>query len=1114
MALKTSLAISGDSASAKAALRDVEKSLDDVGDAAKRSGDKLAKSATEVAGATGKQGDAVAGVAQQIGAFGAQAASSQDIVGAFGDQIGSAGESLSDMGGKAGKLGAFLTGPWGIAIEIAVAGLGLLIAEMYKGSEEAVALADELAKAASAADSFGAAQSLAGQIVDLTTGKLKTQNIVLVEYIKLAAQANIAAAQAKQREAADALKGQGRTTLFERATAGFAGIGPSYAARGDEVLRQLNAQARALKPLGAVIDGYSAAIDKVDLSKLTDLKPDQLESAAARIGTATTSAIAGLDKLAASGKLAGRDLVETKRAVLDLGKTLQDQIANQLVINAAGNKGVSDLIKPPPPVTRAPRTKAPGGGAGKATTTPDATGINDRIAGIEDQYSNLPVAIKRANDQLRELAKIKADIDKQPLLPGAAALKDRIEALGPAIQDSLVKPFEDYLKAQREAAAIDALLAQGREAEAAALQDVLQLQRQMGPLSEDQLAAVLATVEAERQRGAVLRDQQALIQANIDAVRSFRGALEDSVADALKGRFSLGRILESIGNSAINIASQRIVEQLFGSTLRSLEDQARGSNKVETAAISIASSLGKGGKAVEDFADVVRSVSDRLSSPGAVSPAANDNGAANDNEGDIVVTATRDRLAGQQAGQLASEQLVNIVERTLGDLGVKLPPVLGDVLKDVLGELEKALPEAIKGAAIGSTASRLVLGDRGKEAQVGSAIGGAAGQAIGNAILPGIGGPIGAIAGGILGGFLGGLFRKVPQGTASLSSTTSGGRSVSGNNADAKAAAGGLGDQVQQGLKQISEQLGGTLGKFAVSIGTFDGKFRVSTTGFTGSLDSKKAKGQGLVDFGKDGEAAAIAFAIADAIKDGAVQGLSAAVQQALKSSTNVNEALAEALKVADLETALGGIAAQLRNEFKALEGVAAERLRIARTYGFDIVKVEELNAKERLSLSEKLLKAQVGSLQTLVDNITSGSLFEGSAVEQRNILLGKVEAARADANAGVEGAADKLSQLLEQLNEASKQAFGTTGGFATDQQAILDTARDTIAQTNRRVNDAQKATDPALKETNARLNESNDQLAKIGTYLGVSTEYLKLIASGSAPANDYGALRAAAGYR
>jgi hypothetical protein len=175
-------------------------------------------------------------------------------------------------------------------------------------------------------------------------------------------------------------------------------------------------------------------------------------------------------------------------------------------------------------------------------------------------------------------------------------------------------------------------------------------------------------------------------------------------------------------------------------------------------------------------------------------------------------------------------------------------------------------------------------------------------------------------------------------------------------------------------------------------------------------------------------------------------------------------------------------------------------------------VKVEELNNKERLALSQKLLKDQVGSLQDLIDQMTSGSLYEGSAVDQRNALQAKIAAAQADANAGVEGAADKLANLYQQLNSVSKDAFGTTGGFAADRQAIIDGAQQAIAAANARVAAADKATDPALQTTNSLLDENAAQLAKIAALMGVSVDYLKSLNDNSAK-TDLSWLRSMAGF-
>ncbi len=1105
MALKTSLVITGDSASATAALRDVEQGFAKAGTAATRSGAQLTRAANDVTKAASNQAFAVRNVGQQIGDFGLQVNDGASIARAFSNQIGQLGFAMSDLGGKAGAVGRFLVGPWGIALTIAAAVAAPFVEKLFQ--------AEAAAEGATLATSgLSDAESILADALGKSSSKIAAQNTLLLINARLKA-ANLridAAKDAKDAETSFRRAGQtltvpgaGQAEIFARA------IGVPV--DGNASVRALAERAAAAQRLrrgrGETEEGFSERQQQQFDAIIKDAEKADFK------GSGTTFDAFG----SAISKAAGSRANIAIATLID--KSLDDK-------------------KIAPELAKAGRTaKTPKPKASKAAAlAASGIGISDRIADIEAQFSGAPTALKKANDQLRELEKIKAAIDAKPLLPGADALKARIEALGVTIQNSINKPFDDYLKAQRQSAEIDKLLLQGRNDEAAALQVIIGLQERQRPLSNDQLQSVLATVRADRQRSQVLRDQQALIQGNVQAVQSFRGALEQTVADALRGRFSLSAILTSIDNSAVNLISQRLVEQVFGSTLRSLEDQARGSNTVETAATNIAGSLGRGASAVDDFATTVRGISARIA--GTPTSAANDNFASAagadgvsgidysqfgvpGDEPDIVVKGARQRGL---AGQGVAEQLISIVDRTLGAIGIKLPGVLTQGLKGTLGKLEKSLPSALAGAFTGATASRIILGDRGTGGTIGSSIGGAIGQKVGekflttglSAISKGLGsfaGPIGSIAGGLIGGLLGGLFAKAKFGTASVSNTGDG-PVVGGNDSKAKSTASSLGDAVLSGVKQIADQLGAEVGDFKVSIGTFKDNFRVSTTGFTGSLDNKKAKGQGLVDFGKDGQDKAIAFAIADAIADGAILGVSPKVALALKSSPDINKALAEAVKTADLELALGGVGAQLAKEAKGFERTAADRLRIAKAYGFDLVKVEELNAKQRLALSEKLLKDQVGSLQELIDEITSGSLFEGSAVDQRTALLGKIDAARADANAGVEGAADKLAALLRQLDSVSRDAFATTGGFAADRQSILDTARDVIARANQRVVDAQKASDPALQKTNELLDEQTDQGARALSESAEQTALLKSIAdSVAANGNDFDDLRRFAGF-
>lgn len=453
--------------------------------------------------------------------------------------------------------------------------------------------------------------------------------------------------------------------------------------------------------------------------------------------------------------------------------------------------------------------------------------------------------------------------------------------------------------------------------------------------------------------------------------------------------------------------------------------------------------------------------------------------------------------------------------RTLGD-------VFSKALDKVFGS-NGSFAQLLQGAGLGLSSSRILLGDRGTGGSIGGAIGGALGGKLGEQVLAGgldkitkglgsFAGPLGSILGGVFGSVLGGLFKSTTKGYAVV---TNNAVTAGGNNNQLVQQAASSGSGLQSTISQIAQQLGASVGNYSVSIGKrSSGWISVSASGSSQVADKswKQANvGGDLIYDGKD-EAAAIAVAISNAIADGAISGISQKVQAALLSTKDIDSALREAVKVQDVELALGGVQAALEKEFRSFEQTAKERLTLAQKYGFDIVEVEKLNAKERLALNDKLLKEQVGSLQDLIDEMTSGSLFEGSAVDQRNALLAKISAAQADANAGVEGAADKLASLYQQLNSVSKDAYGTTGGFAADRQTIIDGAKQAIAAASARVAAADKATDPALQTTNSLLDESAAQLAKIAALMGLTVDQLKEL-NDNADKTDLSWLRGLAGY-
>ncbi|SER09403.1 hypothetical protein [Sphingobium sp. YR768] len=411
-----------------------------------------------------------------------------------------------------------------------------------------------------------------------------------------------------------------------------------------------------------------------------------------------------------------------------------------------------------------------------------------------------------------------------------------------------------------------------------------------------------------------------------------------------------------------------------------------------------------------------------------------------------------------------------------GDLKGDFRSIFSDIFGDggvFSKSLGKTLGGLAAGAQTGATAGSLATSLLGIK---GSSTGGAIGGAIGSAIA----GPIGSIVGGTLGSVVGGLLKKTKTGSANITSVD-GDATLSGNSSAYKQAASGAASSVQDGLSELAEMLGGAIGSFNVTIGQRHGDWRVRSG--TGSL--KVAKGAKEFD---DDQAGAIAYAIQLAVSQGAVTGLSAAVEKALKSSDDLEDALAEALKVQEVETLLGGITAEMTSQFKTFEAQAKERLRIATEYGFDIVAIEKKNAEDRAALVDEILSSRVGSLQDMLDDLSYGDLFEGSAADQRTALLAEIAKARSAAEAGEDGAADTLATLSRQLIELSRNAYGTAGTEYTndrdsaiaDAQAVIKAESDRIAAAQ----DAAGVTNAKLETANQIANEQADQLVQISSTL------------------------------
>ena len=405
----------------------------------------------------------------------------------------------------------------------------------------------------------------------------------------------------------------------------------------------------------------------------------------------------------------------------------------------------------------------------------------------------------------------------------------------------------------------------------------------------------------------------------------------------------------------------------------------------------------------------------------------------------------------------------------------------------------KAIEGAAQGALINSVFAPIAKGLGLKTSKTGAEIGGAIGSAI---PIPG-----GQIIGSILGSVVGGLFKKAKTGGATITSTT-GDATLSGNSAGLKANADNLAQSVQQGLSSIAQQLGGTVGSFGgITIGQYKDKFRVNTVG---TRLGGKAGIPGLTSYTSADDA--VAAAIKAAIARGAVQGLDAAVQKAINSSSDINVGVAEALKVQDVERLIGGTAGAIKKTFEDFAAQTKSRLDIAKRYGLDVVAVEKATAEQRAALVSDTLKQSVGSLQDFLDNLKYGDLAEGSASDQRTAILAKIASLQSKAQEGDQNSIDQISSLFPQLVSSSRDAFGTASAqYAADRELALTGAQKIIQMENDRItaaSNAQQATTDAVNKVADNTNEANDLLAQQNALL--RNIYAAL---GSEPnaANDYG---------
>ena len=496
--------------------------------------------------------------------------------------------AMGQMNGALGRVGAFLSGPWGTALFIAVAGLTTFLGK----TEETANRLDELVEKAGA---FENASGRLGQVIDLSTGKFLDHNVALRETLWLQAQLALTTAEAAARQAERDLQ-RNYPIAMGPDRLPFAGILEGISSErfgGNERLQsmrdrlltdpsQIQSVRRELQ--GMVQAGELARTTMLETLELFLEFSNAQEEIAAR-----TAEIAALEGRGLDPRLRREDRNrprEDNRPQLAAQRLEEIQRLNEqwneqprLVDQAVQAVRRLDAI-----LAEAQRRKLPRFDEMQREAEAAGAAIREGlIRQITEDFAEAPRLVQQAADAMRELTAAGEQFPE--LAPQIAEAARLVEA-------GLMRPYREFLEDQIRSYEIGQLMVQGREDEAQALSVIHQLEERLGPLGEERRQTIVDSVAALREQSRqleIIRDQQ---QAYLNAADDLRGILEDTLANPPQGLSDLRDIGRDIGETFRRLNSRVIVERLFGDTFRQLEDFVTGRDQVRRANEEYATSIG------------------------------------------------------------------------------------------------------------------------------------------------------------------------------------------------------------------------------------------------------------------------------------------------------------------------------------------------------------------------------------------------------------------------------------------------------------------------------------------------------------------------------------------
>jgi tape measure domain-containing protein len=410
------------------------------------------------------------------------------------------------------------------------------------------------------------------------------------------------------------------------------------------------------------------------------------------------------------------------------------------------------------------------------------------------------------------------------------------------------------------------------------------------------------------------------------------------------------------------------------------------------------------------------------------------------------------------------------------------------------GDFAKGMGNVIGAAAggveTGTQMDGLMKGLGLKTSKLGSQIGGG----IGGAVL----GPLGAIGGSIIGGLVGGMFKKAKWGTSVVTGQNAAGISTSGNSGSRKEYASGAASSIQDGLQGLADSFGVMVGNYNVSIGTYKDKWRVSTTGCEGKLKGGSGRSD-IKDFGKDGQAEAIEYAIRNAISDGALTGLKAFTQRVLNDG---NYSLDSAVSLAtSYENALKELAAiddpvkaSVKDILDPIDQLIT-KMRAAGATVSEVADIERLRSEKLKQLTEQ----QLSGLKDFKDQL-SGQGSGITAMSQLSTKMAEFDAMKAQIASGKTVDQDVFTKLGQDIFGLSRDIYGTANSAFQDIRLDLIAVTDMFAQN---VTSQVNAAAGIVVDTSSTDAAVQQQTATLSAGIATSNSILENIAAGIAAMNS-----------